>query len=681
MNLKLLTCLAVVFSIQAARAQVFSPGAEAPLLDTLSEVVVTAQRFETQRFETPASLEKLTQKRLLDRQERTAPEALMTTPGVFVQKTNHGGGSPFLRGLTGNQTLLLVDGIRLSNATFRYGPNQYLNTIDPFSIQNIEALKGGGSVGYGSDALGGTINVLTQSPDFQETGNKWSGKALTLWRNRDMEKTAHLESHFAGKNMALRAAGSLRQFGDLAGGDTTGVQSPSGYEETAFDLKGRFRLGENAALTLAHQFLRQADVPVFHKIQLENFARNHMTLQRRQLSYARLEASPDGGSPLQKITATASLHRSDERRESQKNGSAILRKEADEVRSLGFSAQAELKISAWWRSTAGVETYHDLVGSTRSDVDTGTGSSTAKRGLYPDGATHLSNAVFCTNNWESGDWNFTGGLRFNHFSIKVEDENIGEAHLKPTALVWNAGALRKFGNADAVFVSFNTAFRAPNVDDLGSLGIVDFRYELPTADLKPEKSHNFELGWRHRAEERWQLQTAVFRNELRNLITRVRVGTDSIAGYPVYRKENVQEGYIHGIETSGNVLIVNNLHLEGALAWQYGQNVTADEPLRRIPPVFGRMALHFSKKNGQVTLENLFAATQDRLAAGDKSDNRIPAGGTPGWQIWNLYGSYSWKWLKLRAGFWNILNEDYRYHGSGVNGAGRSVTVGATVNW
>ncbi|MCU0346461.1 MAG: TonB-dependent receptor [Saprospiraceae bacterium] len=670
----------------------------------LPSVVVTAQRMESDANKTPASI---VTARFWEG-NRTVPEALTTSSGVFVQKTNHGGGSPFVRGLTGNQTLLLIDGIRLSNATFRYGPNQYLNTIDPYSIQNMEVLKGGGSVGYGSDALGGTLNVLSRDMHFTSTDRvRWQNKITSYWRNQDMEKTLHAESNFSNRKLAFHMGGTLRNFGDLVGGDTTGVQRPTGYDEMAFDLKVKLRLDTASTLTVMHQFFQQTDVPIFHKIQLEDFARNLVSLQRRQLSYARYEwLAPqlrtvwgtEGRSlktGLQKITITASLQNTDEHRESQKNGSPMLRKEADDVRSLGVSALAKYKFAEWWLSTIGIETYHDLVSSNRTNMDTGTGSETDKRGLYPDGATHLSSAIFCTNQWESGDWNFTGGLRFNHFSIKVEDENIGEAHLTPSAFVWNAGALRKLGKSDAAFFSFNTAFRAPNVDDLGTLGIVDFRYELPTADLKPEKSYNMELGWRHQREN-WSANLAVFRNELRDLITRVRVGADSIAGYPVYQKENVQEGFIQGIEFSGSLSLTNGFLLHGNLAWQYGQNVTDNEPLRRIPPFFGNLSLqyggggNYSKRlakyqNWWGTLEWLFAAKQGRLAAGDKADNRIPLGGTPGWNVLNLNGY--WRFSKsryamtLRAGLWNIFNADYRYHGSGVNGVGRSVTAGVTVGF
>jgi hypothetical protein len=132
----------------------------------LQEVFVTATRTNTQQMNLPYSVAKEAAPSNSFRISRTTPEALMQTSGVFVQKTNHGGGSAFLRGLTGNQTLLLMDGLRINNATFRYGPNQYLNTIDPFSISSMEIVKGSGSVQYGSDAMGGVIQLFSYNPDF-----------------------------------------------------------------------------------------------------------------------------------------------------------------------------------------------------------------------------------------------------------------------------------------------------------------------------------------------------------------------------------------------------------------------------------------------------------------------------------------------------------------------------------
>jgi outer membrane receptor protein involved in Fe transport len=79
------------------------------------------------------------------------------------------------------------------------------------------------------------------------------------------------------------------------------------------------------------------------------------------------------------------------------------------------------------------------------------------------------------------------------------------------------------------------------------------------------------------------------------------------------------------------------------------------------------------------TAEFLFATKQDMLAAGDKSDNRIPTGGTPGWQVINLLAGYQLPSVKFNIGIQNILNEDYRTHGSGINGVGRSAW--ASVEW
>ena len=92
-------------------------------------------------------------------------EALEREVGVMMQRTGAGQASPFVRGLTGPQVLILVDGVRMNNSTFRYGPNQYFATIDPGTIERIEVVRGPQSVLWGSDAIGGVINVVTRSTD------------------------------------------------------------------------------------------------------------------------------------------------------------------------------------------------------------------------------------------------------------------------------------------------------------------------------------------------------------------------------------------------------------------------------------------------------------------------------------------------------------------------------------
>lgn len=677
--MRFLSCCLLFFLFEAVPAFSSTDSIPAPpdsSAYTLNEFVVSAQRSQKSRFGTPEAIGIQHEKTIRQRQDRTTPEALSSLPGVFVQKTNHGGGSPFVRGLTGNQTLLLIDGIRLSNATFRYGPNQYFNTIDVFSLQNIEVLRGSGSVQYGSDALGGAIQAFSRDVAFSDKP-RFGGDVFYRGATQNMERSARAGLNAATTKAAFTGGLSWRDFGDLVGGDTTGIQSPTGYTELDFDLKAKFALSPAMTLTVAHQNVNQDDVPVYHKVQLENFAVNKFDPQHRDLTYARLEHRLNNNF-WKSYRLTASLHQTEEGRVSQKNGSASMRTENDKVQSLGFSGEVSTAAKGAWSATSGIDVYHDLVNSTR--VDETNGVVTESRGLYPDGSTMTSFAAFTLHELNLNRWLFTAGARWNTFVINVEDEAIGTAQLTPSALVGNAAILYKLGRRSNVFASFNTGFRAPNIDDLGTLGIVDFRFETPNYELTPEHSAQVQLGYQWLS-PKFSAEAYVFRNELRDLITRVKLDTQTMQGYPVYQKENVEKGFIQGFETSAEYRFLPRWSVQGSLTYTYGQNVTKDEPMRRIPPVFGRLALQYTAGAWFVNAEWVAAGEQDRLAQGDIDDNRISDGGTPGWNVVNLYGGYQWRMFRVQLNALNLFHVDYRTHGSGINGIGRSAFVTLGVKW
>jgi outer membrane receptor for ferrienterochelin and colicin len=168
---------------------------------------------------------------------------------------------------------------------------------------------------------------------------------------------------------------------------------------------------------------------------------------------------------------------------------------------------------------------------------------------------------------------------------------------------------------------------------------------------------------------------ALFRTNLYDLITRVKTG-ESIAGYDVYKKINVDKGFISGWEMQVQYKPIRNLEVQASATHLYGQSVTKNQPLRRIPPFNSRMTAEYTASNHIVGLIYDHASPQRRLESGDKSDNRIPLGGTPGYNLLHLYAGTTFvENLTLRVYLNNIFNRDYRTHGSGINGMGRAFSM------
>ncbi|HRX11969.1 MAG TPA: TonB-dependent receptor [Draconibacterium sp.] len=646
------------------------------VMDTvrIGEIVVTTQRIPQEEFLVPYSISLLGKKEMDHFTKRTAPEMLMNMDGVFVQKTNHGGGSPFIRGLTGNQTLLLIDGIRLNNSIYRYGPNQYLNTIDIFTIDRMEVAKGTGSVQYGSDAIGGALQLFTADPLLTTGKQEWHGSATGKFMTGGMEKTGRGQLQYNSEKVAFLGGGTYRNFGDLVGGKETGVQSPSGYTEYAFDGKLLFAFDENVQLTLASQFLNQSHVPIYHKVVLENYATNEFQPQQRLLNYAKLNLR-GSKKAFDQVKFIASWQQNTENTTTQKNNTNMVQIDDNQVNTFGFVTDITSEFSKIWTANSGIEYYHDKVSSSRFVNSTDNSVPSAeKRGLYPDGSQYGNFALYSLHHFTLNNWVLDGGLRFNAFNIKLKDDDLGVVNISPDALVFNVGAMYNLNRKNHLYATISNGFRAPNIDDMGTLGIVDFRYEVPAYDLKPEKSINYEIGYKLSL-QKFQANFAAYYLDLNQLIARTKVEGDSIEGYPVYKKENVGEAYITGAEADFLWKVSSYFDLNGSISYTYGQNVTNDEPLRRIPPFNGKLAATYSLYKFFVSGEFLFAAKQDRLAAGDISDNRIPDGGTPGWEVVNIFAGYQLAFVKMKVGFENLLNEDYRTHGSGINGVGRSAWV------
>lgn len=644
-------------------------------------VIVTAQRQENSPYEVPQAITMLTQAQLLQTSPRTTPEALMNQSGIWVQKTNHGGGSPIIRGLVGNQVLLLIDGIRLNNATYRYGPNQYLNTIDPGLVNQVEAIRGPGSVLYGSDALGGVVQVLSKTPSFSSDKANISGNILGKWMSNEMEWSGRAELEVGTKQVAFLGGFSERHFGELKAGGDFGTLIPTGYSERSGDAKMLVRLSKSL-LTTAFQQTTQFEVPRYDQVTQGGYDIYNFDPQTRQLSYLRWESSTRN-SWLQSIRITGLYGHTREGIVAQKTNSVTIKKQLDEVITSGFTTEIISNPRPNWSAQSGVEFYHDYVSSEAREINSSTQAETTVRGSFADGSTNSNLALYTNHQVAWKKFNFSSGIRSNLVKVAVQDATFGNQPINPAAVVGNIGLMYELWPGIRTQILGNTGFRAPNIDDMSKFGTVEATvFEIPSADLAPERTRSLEMGMKFQR-RKFTGSISGYQTWLRDLIDRVPAtyqGSPVYEGRNVYQKQNVGEAIIKGVEAEGEVSLWKLFSVYGHATYTYGQNITKQEPIRRIPPLFGRVGVQYrSKMNWWVKSELAVAGKQDRLASGDKSDVRISSrledGVMPGWNSFNLYAGYRYRWLSIQTSFINIFDQGYRVYASGVDEYGRCLNV------
>ena len=656
-----------------------APGGADVAETELAETVVSATRTPRADLETPRFTSRLAGEEIVRRQARTTPEAIQEEPGILVQETNLGGGSPFIRGLTGNQILVLIDGVRVNNAAFsRFGPNQYLNTIDPFSLESIEVVRGPNSLQYGSDAIGGVVAMRTRARDPSADGAAMAHEIETFLRygSAAREKTVAVRGEGSSERWSAAGGFLLQDFEDLRGGRDTGVQSPTGYDAGAGDLKIGWRAGEDHVLTAAYQIFQANHVPRTDRITSGANLVYEFDPQRRQLAYLKWDGRFDGA--LDEAHATVSYHRQEEgRTEVRASAPDTTRRLEDAVDTLGGSAHAVKRLGNH-RVTAGFEVYDDTVSSSR--VDTTTGQPPQERaGRLPDGSGYTSLGVYAQDEVDIGERvSLIGGLRWSYFEWDaVLTDPAGPFSGSADDVTWQLGATVLAADGIRPYASVATGFRAPNLDDLTIRDSFGGGIEVPNSELDPESSVNYELGVKVRRDG-FRVTAAGFYTDLQDLIQRVPTG-GTVDGEPEFTRENVGEARLYGFEMEAAWRIpATRWTLAGNLAWARGDDRTTGTPLTRIPPLLGRLGLRYDDAGGHWYAEGFtrFADRQDRLSPSDIADPRVPEGGTPGWATFNLRGGITvTDRIRVEAALENLFDLSYRLHGSGIDAPGTNFVL------
>lgn len=669
-----------------------------PVSPTTPPVVVTPTLEIMPVAAAPFSVDLISDQDIRQRFGRTIPEMLNETPGVFVQKTAHGQGSPFIRGFTGYRNLALIDGIRLNNSAFRDGPNQYWNTIDPYSIRSLELVKGQGSVLYGSDAIGGTINALTARPVYAESGFLNASRVYGRLSSAEESYTGRFETSVSETDKYGFLFGFTgKDYGDLR---TGGQQDnpKTGYDEWDLDIKSEVFLNEDTRLTFLHQ-----------QIHLNDAWRTHSTIfgvpfrgstigddqrrsldQDRYLTYVQLEGTP-GGAIDHYLFSVNHQRQSEEQFRLRSIADGRSEIQGFDVDTYGLLAQFSSDTDLGYL-TYGASYYLDTVASFRNNfAANGAFTAASIQGPVPDNSRYHLADVFLQDKIELGDrLDLWLGGRATYAEAEIgrgENPLTGEPFSATDDWTSTVGSGRFVYDLseDKTFSAFggvSEGFRAPNLSDLSRLDLArSGELEMPSTGLKPEEFTSFEIGLRAER-ERTRASVAYYYTEIEGLIIGSRTGRIIDGAFEV-TKLNSGDGYVHGFEFEAEQGLTDELTLFGWLSWQDGDLEAGGvrEPISRLMPFTAEAGIRWTGLDGALRVELLAigADRQDHLPLRDQLDTqRIPPGGTPGYVIGTLRGAWQVNdGLTLTAGLENFTDEAYRVHGSGINGAGRNFLFGA----
>ncbi|MBZ0308445.1 MAG: TonB-dependent receptor plug domain-containing protein, partial [Anaerolineae bacterium] len=215
------------------------------------EIVVSATRYEQSLSNIGSSLSVISAEDLVQSQTVFVQDILQSVPGLTLNQNGSFGGvsSVRIRGASSAQTVILIDGIQINDASAPGGGFNFAN-LDPNGIEQIEVLRGPQSILYGSDAIGGVINILTP------TGA--DGLQGSLYIEGGAFETFRAGGNIAGGNDRLNfslSAGGITSDGISKADENAGNTEEDGYRNISLHGKVTGKISENHSLQLISRYV------------------------------------------------------------------------------------------------------------------------------------------------------------------------------------------------------------------------------------------------------------------------------------------------------------------------------------------------------------------------------------------------------------------------------------------
>ena len=557
MNWKI--CIALVAGLAVINGgPVWAQPEEAP--PKLDEMVVTATGSAKNTLDAPGAVEVITAREIQDLNALTVDQALETAVGLTISKASGRVKVPAIRGARSKHTLVLLDGRRLA---FGFNDKVDLRQIPTVMVERIEVVRGPASALYGSDALGGVVNIITK-----KAPEKWAGMATAQYGvNRGGEAGEYVGGGFAGGPVTDRfrflLSGELRH---KDGWDESGKLPDDGFEEEPGFLAGRavFDLTDSQTLTAGLEYMENTYIgDQFYEKQ----AREREGDEERRGYFLRYDARVrDTDQLLVRINRSEYEHElgftpfaaSGERITEQTTTQA-------EARYSGLFLDSHLiTFGAEYRRDA----LDDLLTGTRTNKDVDNISVLVQDEIQLlDPLYVLLGIRYDNHSAFGGQWSPRGSVIYSltdHLRLKG---SVGQGFRAPSLTELYVTSLRKRGKE---------VFEA-------------------NPDLKAEKSTNWELGIEGE-HGRFRAGVTGFYNEVEDLVETVFQRTEGAGKNKrdIYLYRNIAEATVKGIEAGAGVRLPLGFSLDGNLTWQDVENKAGGGGIGGMPEYKGFLKLGYA---------------------------------------------------------------------------------------